>query len=212
MPPPMSDLADAPQSWPVRTTRDIWRGDAPFAVRQDALVDPGSGGSFGRLVVEHPGAVAVLALDEQGRVLVLEQYRHPLGLRLVQLPAGLLDQPGEDPEVAGRRELLEEGATLARRWSHLATMHTSPGICSERIEIYLAEELLDEPDRGGFEPEHEEADMSATWVALDDLVDGVMEGRLTDGPLQVAVLAASVARSRRRSGHEGGHDGGGRDG
>ncbi len=192
--------ADAPQSWPVRASRDIWRGEAPFAVRRDELEVPGSpdgAETFHRLVVEHPGAVVVLARDEDDRVLVLEQYRHPLELRLVQLPAGLLDQPGEDPELAGRRELLEEGALEAETWTHLATVHTSPGICSERIEIFLAEDLRHVPDRGGFDLEHEEADMAATWVSMPELVDGVLAGRLTDGPLQVAVLSVHARRARR---------------
>lgn len=191
--------ADAPQTWPVRARHDIWRGQAPFAVRRDELEALGGDGgeTFHRLVIEHPGAVVVLARDDSDRVLVLEQYRHPLELRLVELPAGLLDQPGEDPELAGRRELLEEGALEAARWTHLVTMHTSPGICSERLEVFLAEDLTHVPDRGGFDLEHEEADMVATWVAFDDLVDGVLGGRLTDGPLQVAVLSVLARRTRR---------------
>lgn len=188
--------ADAPQTWPVRATRDIWRGEAPFAVRQDTLEVPGLDETFTRLVVEHPGAVAVLALDADDRVLVLEQYRHPLGLRIVELPAGLLDRPGEDPVVAARRELLEEGALEADCWRHLVTTHTSLGISSERIEIYLAEQLREVPDRGGFGLEHEEADMSAAWVAFDDLVAGVLAGRVTDGPLQLAVLSLHAVRGR----------------
>jgi ADP-ribose pyrophosphatase len=188
--------ADAAQSWPVRASRDVWRGEAPFAVRRDTLEVPGSAETFDRLVVEHPGAVVVLALDEDDRALVLQQYRHPLEMRLVELPAGLLDVPGEDPLVAARRELLEEGAIEAERWEHLVSMHTSPGICSERIEIYLAQGLLEVPDRGGFELAHEEADMTTAWVPLDDMVTGVLEGRLTDGPLQVAVLALLARRGR----------------
>jgi 8-oxo-dGDP phosphatase len=198
--PTTSAPADAPQSWPVRTTRDIWRGEAPFAVRRDALAVPDSEETFDRLVVEHPGAVVVLALDEHDRALVLEQYRHPLGLRLVQLPAGLLDKPDEDPLVAARRELLEEGALEAEEWTWLATMHTSPGICSERIEVYLAQRLGHATDRGGFEPEHEEADMTAAWVGLGDLIEGVLAGRVTDGPLQVAVLALTARRAQERDG------------
>jgi ADP-ribose pyrophosphatase len=216
--------ADEPQAWPVRASRDLWRGAAPFAVRLDALEVVGNGsearagtdlGTFDRLVVEHPGAVVVLALDADDRALVLQQYRHPLGMRLVELPAGLLDQPDEDPEQAARRELLEEGALQADAWRHLVTMHTSPGTCSERIEIYLAEDLHHVPDRGGFEPEHEEADMTTSWVPLADLVDGVLEGRLTDGPLQVAVLALVTARAGTTTGTTtgaGATTAGGRDG
>jgi 8-oxo-dGDP phosphatase len=191
--------ADASQGWPVRASRDIWRGEAPFAVRRDTLEVPGADETFDRLVVEHPGAVVVLALDDHDRALVLQQYRHPLGMRMVELPAGLLDNPGEDPAEAARRELVEEGAVDAERWEHLVTMHTSPGICSERIEIYLAEGLRRVPDRGGFQPEHEEADMTTAWVPFDEMVAGVLDGRLTDGPLQVAVLAV-LARRRRADG------------
>jgi ADP-ribose pyrophosphatase len=190
--------ADEPQTWPVRASSDVLRGGSPFAVRRDELEVPGGDGTFERLVVEHPGAVVVLALDNDERVLVLQQYRHPLGMRLVELPAGLLDQPGEDPAEAARRELLEEGALEADHWQHLVTMHTSPGICSERIEIYLARGLHHVPDRGGFEPEHEEADMSATWAPLSDMVSGVLDNRLTNGPLQVAVLAFCALRERER--------------
>lgn len=196
--PAASAPADAPQSWPVRGSQDLWRGPAPFAVRRDALEVPGTDETFDRLVVEHPGAVVVLALDEQDRALVLQQYRHPLGMRLVELPAGVIDQPGEDPAQAARRELLEEGALEAGRWRHLVSTHTSPGICSERIEIYLAEDLRPVPDRGGFRLEHEEADMSTSWVPLGELVDGVLAGRLTNGPLQVAVLALLADRARGR--------------
>ena len=192
-------LVDLPQSWPVHGTEDIWRGAAPFAVRRDLVSlpgDPDGAGSFGRVVVEHPGAVVVLALDEDDRVLVLTQYRHPSAMRFVELPAGLLDQPDEDPLVAAQRELLEEAACEAGHWTHLSTMHTSPGISSERIEIFLARGLRHVPDRGGFEPHHEEADMTLHWAALEHLVDAVLERRLTDGPVQVAVLTYLALRAR----------------
>src|SRR5689334_13513385 len=90
-----SDLVDEPQGWPVHGSEDVWRGSAPFAVRRDEVTLPAGGERFGRVVVEHPGAVVVLALDEDDRALVLKQYRHPIGMRMVELPAGLLDQPDE---------------------------------------------------------------------------------------------------------------------
>ena len=193
---PVDLLVDEPQAWPVHGSEDIWRGAAPFAVRRDVVSLPGHDEEFGRVVVEHPGAVVVLAIDEDDRALVLRQYRHPIGRRMVELPAGLLDVPGEDPLVAAQRELLEEAALEAGHWTHLSSMHTSPGISAELIEIYLAQGLRAVPDRGGFEPEHEEADMTAHWVAFDDLLDAVLDRRLTDGPLAVAVLAHAV-RVRR---------------
>ena len=190
-------MRDEPETWPVHESRDVWRGPAPFAVRNDLVSVPGRDERFWRLVVEHPGAAVVLAVDDDERALVLRQYRHPPGMRFAELPAGLLDA-GEDPLVAARRELLEEGALEASEWRHLNTMYTSPGINSERIEIFLARGLSDAPDRGGFELEHEEADMTAEWVPVDELVSGVLDRRLTDGPLALAVLTYDLLRNRAR--------------
>lgn len=194
---PQAQLRDAPESWPVHDTEDVWRGAAPFAVRRDLVSLPGTDQPFGRIVVEHPGAVVVFAVDDRERALVLRQYRHPAGVRFVELPAGLLDQPGEDPLEAARRELVEEAALEAAAWTHLGSIWTSPGISAERIELYLARELGHVEDRGGFEPAHEEADMTAHWVPVADLLDAVLDGRLTDGPLVTAVLAYEVRGLRR---------------
>lgn len=169
-------------------------------MRQDLIAAPGQEEPFWRMVVEHPGAVVVLALDEQDRVFVLRQYRHAARIRFVELPAGLLDVPGEDPLVAGRRELLEEAALEAEEWEHLNTIHNSPGISDERIEIFLARGLREVPDRGGFELEHEEADMTPHWVPFDALLEGVLDRRLTDGPLVTAVLTVALQRARTTSG------------
>jgi len=145
--------------------------------------------TFGRVVVEHPGAVVVLAVDERERAVVLHQYRHPAAMRFVELPAGLLDVEGEDPQVAAERELREEALVLAERWTHLVTTHSSPGFSSERIAYFLAEGLSAAPDRGGFEPEHEEADMTTAWVPFDDLLEAVLAGRVSDGTTAQALLA-----------------------
>ena len=181
--------ADRPESWQVHGTEDIWRGAAPFAVRSDRISAPARPDEqFGRLVLEHPGAVAVLAVDDRDRVLVLEQYRHPAGTRFVELPAGLLDVAGEDPLVTAQRELREEAGLVAQRWTHLMSTYPSPGLSSERIEIYLAEDVSETADRGGFVLEHEEADMTTAWVPVGELLEGVLAGRLTEGPLALAVL------------------------
>lgn len=187
------DLGDRAESWPVHAREDVWSGPAPFSVRTDRISAPAlPEEQFDRLVLEHPGASVVLAVDEEERVLVLQQYRHPARTRFVELPAGLLDLPGEDPLVAARRELREEAVLVAQTWSHLVTMYPSPGLSSERIEIFLARDVSPAPDRGDFEPAHEEADMTTAWVPLQTLVDGVLSGRLTDGPLALAVLAYTV--------------------
>ena len=186
---------DRPEQWPVHEVERIWQGGAPFSVRRDLISAPaGPGERFGRLVLEHPGAVVVLAVDDAERALVLEQYRHPVGARLVELPAGLLDEPGEDPLEAAVRELREEGLLLAERWTRLLSTYSSPGLSSERITYFLAEGLAAAPDRGGFEPEHEEADMTTAWVPVADLLAGVLAGRFADGTLAQAVMAYTLRR------------------
>ena len=190
------ELVDRPESWPVHESEDIWRGSTPFAVRRDLISVPGDTRRFWRLVLEHPGAVVILAVDAEERALVLKQYRHPAGLRFVELPAGLLDKPGEDPLGAARRELLEEGGIEAGEWVHLNGIHNSPGFSSERIDIYLARELRD-VGRGDFELEHEEADMTVHWVPVDELVRAVLEKRATDGPLATAVLTYALTHGRQ---------------
>ena len=190
-------LRDVPESWPVTDREDVWRGGTPFAVRRDLVTMPDQDHPAARVVLEHPGAVVILAVDDEERALVLRQYRHPAGLRFVELPAGLLDVPDEDPLEAARRELLEEGGVEAGRWVHLNTVFPSPGISAERIETYLATDLRSVPDRGGFALEHEEADMTLHWVPVADLVVGVVERRLTDGPLATAVLTYALTRQAR---------------
>jgi ADP-ribose pyrophosphatase len=187
----MSRPADSHEEWPVHDVEQIWSGHAPFSVRRDLISVPGRPDDrFGRVVLEHPGAVVVLAVDDDERALVLEQYRHPVSMRFVELPAGLLDKPGEDPEVAARRELREEALLLAEHWTHLLSTYPSPGLSSERIDIYLATGLTEAPDRGeGFHLHHEEADMTTAWVPVRELLDGFLAGRLTDGPLGHAVMA-----------------------
>jgi ADP-ribose pyrophosphatase len=190
----VSGPADSPEEWPVHEVEEIWNGHAPFSVRRDLISVPGRPEErFGRVVLEHPGAVVVLAVDEDERALVLHQYRHPASMRFVELPAGLLDKPGEDPEVAARRELQEEALLLAETWTHLLATYPSPGLSSERIDIYLATGLSAAPDRGeDFHLHHEEADMTTAWVPVRELLDGFLAGRLTDGPLGHAVMAYAL--------------------
>ena len=186
--------ADVPESWPVSASVDLFRDDWMMALRSDTVTRPGHADDvFPRLVLEHPGAVIVLAVDDRERALVLEQYRHPAQRRFVELPAGLCDVDGEDPLAAARRELVEEAQLSAATWEHLLTTYPSPGISSERMEIYLATDLSP-ADRGDFELVHEEADMSASWVPVADLVEAVLANRVTDGPLGLAVLAYTVRR------------------
>ncbi len=157
-------------------------------------VDLGEAGTVRREYVRHPGAVGVLALDEQGRVLMVRQYRHPVGMELWELPAGLLDVPGEPPVGAAQRELAEEVDLVAGRWDVLVDWFNSPGGMDEAIRVFVARDLSPVPDDQRHEREHEERDMVAEWVHLDDARAAVLAGRVHNPTAVAGVLAACAAR------------------
>ena len=184
------ELKDVAESWPVIASRDLYRTDWVMALRLDELHRPGDDETFSRLVLEHPGAVIVLAVDDQDRAFCLWQYRHPAQRRFVELPAGLLDADGESPEATARRELREEGGLEADEWTHLASTWSTPGITSEVMHLFLARGLREvAPD---FERTHEEADMTAAWVPVADLRAAVLAGDVGDGPLVQTLLLADA--------------------
>lgn len=191
--PPLA-LYDRPERWPVRTSTVAHETSRVISVRRD-VVTPKSGGEFTRDVVEHPGAVGILALDDDERVLLVSQYRHPVGHRLLEAPAGLLDVPGEPYREAAVRELYEEGHVRARVWRVLVDAFTSPGMTTESIRVYLARGLEHVPDGDRHVGHAEEADMPVMWAPLPDVVDAVLAGRLHNAILCLSVLAAWAARS-----------------
>lgn len=188
---PELPLEDVEESWPVLESTDVLRGGAPFALRSDLVQRPGADDEepFRRLVLEHPGAAVVLAVDDRERVLCLRQYRHATGRRFVELPAGLLDHPGEDPRAAAERELREEAALAASEWTPIGTTWPSPGILAE-VHYYFLARGLSRVDRGDFELRHEEADMDSGFVAFEDLHRACLDGRVADAPAVMAVLMA----------------------
>lgn len=190
---------DAAESWPVASSEDLHRDGWVISLRADRINRPGheDDDPFRRLVLEHPGAAVVLALDEDERALVISQYRHPARRRFVELPAGLLDYPGEDALDVAVRELREEAAYEAAEWTPLLSTYSSPGISEEIHHFFLARGLT-ASDRDGFELEHEEAEMSLHWVPFEELLDAVLDGRATDSPLVQAVLAYAALKSRGR--------------
>ena len=192
----MREIADEPFSWPVVGTRDIHRDDWVVALREDTVQRPDRPDeTFGRLVVEHPGAVVVLAVDEEERVCCIRQYRHAGGALFVELPAGICDAPGEDPQVTGARELREEVELQAEHWRPLLTLLPTAGLSSEVHHLYLARGLS-HSGRGDFELHAEEADLELVWVAFDELLDAVLQQQVREGPLVAAVLAYEVLRRR----------------
>jgi ADP-ribose pyrophosphatase len=184
------EIRDEPERWPVLQSRTRFTGHV-VSIRTDT-VRMTDGQVADRDVLVHPGAVGVVALDEADRVLLIRQYRHPVGWRLWELPAGLLDHPGENPLDAVKRELYEEAHQQASDWRVLVDTFTSPGGSDEAIRVYLARGV-GEAVGEQFEREHEEADMQPVWVDRAEVVRLILAGELHN-PLTVAgVLALTVA-------------------
>ncbi|WP_327740056.1 NUDIX hydrolase [Streptomyces nojiriensis] len=185
-----NDIVDTPESWEVVASRTPFEG-AKTAVRSDQVRMPDSS-VVRRDYQVHPGSVCVLAIDEEQRVLVLKQFRHPVRHRLWELPAGLLDVPGENPLHAAQRELYEEAHAKAGDWRVLADFFTSPGGSDEAVRIFLARDLA-EAEGKRYEVSEEEADMEIARVPLADLVGGVLAGELHNPGLVTGVLALAAA-------------------
>ncbi|RBY97414.1 ADP-ribose pyrophosphatase [Blastococcus sp. TF02-8] len=188
----MSD-GPAPHEYRVLASEPIHEGRV-ISLRRDTVAMPGGGDSV-REVVRHPGAVAVVALDDQDRVVLLRQYRHPVGAYLWELPAGLRDADGEPPLETAKRELAEEVELAAERWSLLTTHYSSPGFTDEMVLVYLAEGLSPVGRPEGFEVEHEELDMTVERVPLAAAVQRVFDGDIRNAAAVVGLLAAAQARA-----------------
>lgn len=178
---------------PVARRETMFEGRI-WDVRRDTLAYGDQGAQIVRDYVVHPGAVAVLVLDDDDRVLLIKQYRHPVRTRDWEIPAGLLDMAHETPLEAAKRELAEEADLVASEWAVLADYFTTPGGSDEAIRIYLARGLADAPDVHA--REDEEADMEVLWAPLDACVDAVLARRVGNPSLTVGVLAAHASRAR----------------
>ncbi len=182
-----------PHEYRLLASETVFEGRV-ISLRRDTVAMPGGGDSV-REVVRHPGAVAVVAVDDEDRVVLVRQYRHPVGEHLWELPAGLRDSDGEPPLQTAKRELAEEALLSAGRWSLLATSYNSPGFCDEQVLIYLAEELAVADRPVGFVVEHEELDMTVERVPLSDAVQRVFDGDIRNASAVIGLLAAAQARS-----------------
>jgi ADP-ribose pyrophosphatase len=175
----------ARHGFPVRGTRELYRGRV-MALRADEVEMPG-GRVATREIVEHPGAVAVAALDDEDRLAVIHQYRHAVRRRLDELPAGLLDVTGEDPAVTAARELAEEAGLAAEHWSVLLDVVPSPGLSDESVRVYLATGLSEVP-RPSLNDD-EESDLRLQWRSVADAVREALGGVIVNGVSVAAVLA-----------------------
>jgi 8-oxo-dGDP phosphatase len=190
-------IEDAAESWPVVASEPLLRNWL-ITVRSDKVRLPDDHYAE-RTVVTHPGAVAILALDDAQRVLMIRQYRHPVGRLLWEIPAGLQDTDGESPLQTAQRELLEETGYRASRWHTLLDYFSSPGYTTERIRIFLARGVEQAADNG-YVREQEEKYIVADWVPLEEAVRLALSGKLHNGPAIAAVLAGYAASSEEFSG------------
>jgi 8-oxo-dGDP phosphatase len=187
------DLRDEAGTWPVVESSVLAAGRI-VTLRQDAVQLP-DGEIVRREVVEHPGAVAIVAIDSRDRVLMIRQYRHPAGALLWEIPAGLRDVAGEPLLQTAQRELLEEAGYRARDWHMLSDYLSSPGISTERLRVYLARDLTLVPaGQREYVRHDEEAYLAVAWVPVADAVRAVLAGDLHNGVAIVGILSAYVAQ------------------
>nr|WP_235929075.1 NUDIX hydrolase [Marisediminicola senii] len=177
---------------PTVLTSTVEFEGAVWNIRRDVVAFGDS--EITREYVDHTGAVAVLALDDDDRVMLIKQYRHPISRREWELPAGLLDEAGESPLVAAQRELGEEVDLVASDWAVLTDFFSTPGGSNEVLRVYLARGLssTDAP----FARFDEEAEIETRWVSLDQVVDAVLARTVGNSILSLAALVAAASRSR----------------
>ena len=187
-------LSDIPERWPVLSSVVQARG--PIVTLRTDRVQMPDHEVADRQVVEHPGAVVIVALDDAGQVLMIRQYRHPVAQVLWELPAGLRDVRGEPLRVTAERELLEETGYRARDWRILVDFYSSPGISTEWLRVFLARDLAEVPAaQRDFVPRHEETQLQIRWTGLDEALDRFIAGDLHNGSTAVGILSAYAARS-----------------
>jgi 8-oxo-dGDP phosphatase len=183
--PLVAELVDEPSNPRILTSELAFHGRV-WDIRHETF--DYNGDSVARDFVDHTGAVAILATNEANEVLLIQQYRHPIRMRDWEIPAGLLDITGEAPLAAAKRELEEEADLVASDWTELGTFFTSPGGSNETIQIFQARGLT--ASTVVFDRTEEEADIVLRWVPLGEAVIGILEGRLRNSILALAVLSA----------------------
>ncbi|MFZ0323559.1 MAG: NUDIX hydrolase [Actinomycetes bacterium] len=189
----MSDpvVVDRMAAQPVSDQVVRYEGMKWDVVTETVVLDQGH--AVRRDVIVHPGAVGVVAIDDQDRVLLIQQYRHPVGGWLWELPAGLLDVATEDPRLAAERELAEEAFVRASEWSTLVDLFSSPGMSSEAYRVFLARGITEVPTHERHERTDEEKDMPVVWVPLDEACARVASGQVHNAMAVAGLLAARYA-------------------
>jgi ADP-ribose pyrophosphatase len=192
--PAARQVSDAPSPRRLLSTEKVYEGRI-WDVVSDSFKLTDEGDALVRDYIDHPGAVAVLPMNDAGEVLLIKQYRHPVGMDLWEIPAGLLDVEGEDFVAGAARELAEEADLVASTWNVLVDFFNSPGSSSEAIRIYLARGLTEVPDHELHVRTDEEAEIELHWIPLEEAVAAVLEGRLHNPSAVVGILAAATAKA-----------------
>lgn len=185
----MSDEDD----YDVVGSETVYSGKIITLRRDDVRMSDGT--TVVRETIDHPGAVGIVALDDDGNVVLVNQFRHPVRARLDELPAGLLDVPGEPALDAAKRELAEEAGLVADDWNVLLDLHPSPGASNEAIRLFLARGLHPVPDDHDFEPEHEEITLTVEREPLAEAVRRCLAGNVTNATAVAGLLAAVHGRA-----------------
>lgn len=187
-------IQDSPADLPVQSSEKVLTTPIFDAV-EDTFAFGERGETLRRVYLKHLSAVAVLAVDEQDRVLLINQYRHPVRMKLWEVPAGLLDVDGEPMLEAAQRELAEEADLQAQTWSTLLDFYTTPGANNEAIRIYLAEGLTEVPEAERHIREAEEAEITTAWLPLSEAVQAVLSGRIHNPSAANGILALHAVRT-----------------
>lgn len=192
----LAQLRDEIAPKPVVQSDLVWKG-LVFDVRRDR-VDLGTGEVVTRDYADHPGAVLILALreiDGVDHIVMIRQYRHACRSYLWELPAGLLDIPGEPPRDAAERELREEVDLVAGRWDLLIDAYASAGVFPEIYRVFLARDVGPAPGQPHART-GEEADLTTRWVSLDDAYAAALSGQLHNPGALLGIMAAWGARAQ----------------
>lgn len=183
------ELRDTPEEWPIEATEQLAVGHITTYVRDRVRMIDGTAAD--REYTVHPGAVAVVVLDDQDRILTLRQYRHPVRLVMVELPAGLLDKPGEHPLEAAKRELYEEAHLVAEDWRVLIDYYNTAGASNEALRIFVARGPS-QAEGERFAGVGEEAGIVTGWVPRAELLEAVLNGEVTTASVVASVCALSA--------------------
>lgn len=175
----------------------VYEGRIWDVVRDEVELAPGQ--RVERDYVAHPGAVAIVAVDAQERVVLVQQYRHPVRRELWEVPAGLLDVPGEDPLAAAQRELWEEADLRAEQWEHLIDYYTTPGGSDEKLQVFLARDLQEVPVAERFERRDEEQHMEIRFIPVREALESVLSGGMMNPSTVVGILAYAQKYLRDRA-------------